>query len=89
MGCVRMNYRARQKRLAGELRRARVDALLITHLPNIRYLCGLTGSASALLVGAGERGLAQSSIPTSAITHQVLPAKVSYSGPANARTGPG
>lgn len=52
-----MNYCARQKRLAGELHRARVDALLITHLPNIRYLCGFTGSAGALLVPAGERGL--------------------------------
>jgi Xaa-Pro aminopeptidase len=29
----------------------RVDALIVTHSPNVRYLCGFTGSAGALLVG--------------------------------------
>src|SRR5271157_6009574 len=27
-----------------------VDALLVTHLPNVQYLCGFTGSAALLLV---------------------------------------
>ena len=44
-----MHYSARQKKLATELQRSGTDALLITHLPNIRYLCGFTGTAGVLL----------------------------------------
>ncbi|HYX52984.1 MAG TPA: aminopeptidase P family N-terminal domain-containing protein, partial [Candidatus Limnocylindrales bacterium] len=50
-----MNYLARQKRLAEELRRQHAHILLVTHLPNIFYLCGFTGSSAVLLVSAGER----------------------------------
>ena len=45
-----MNYAARQQRLREHLATTRFDALLISHLPNIRYLCGFTGSAGLLLV---------------------------------------
>ena len=45
-----MDYSGRQQRLRGDLRRHRLDALLVTHLPNIRYLCGFSGSSGALLV---------------------------------------
>jgi Xaa-Pro aminopeptidase len=45
-----MDYRARQASLQTALVRHRIDALLVTHLPNMRYLCGFTGSAGALLV---------------------------------------
>ncbi|HYL91925.1 MAG TPA: Xaa-Pro peptidase family protein [Alphaproteobacteria bacterium] len=51
-----MNYSARQKKLAARLRQAGAGALLVTHLPNIRYLCGFTGSAGVLVVIAGARG---------------------------------
>jgi Xaa-Pro aminopeptidase len=50
-----MDYIRRQKRLIAELRHGRLPALVITHLPNIRYLCGFTGSAGVLLVIADER----------------------------------
>jgi Xaa-Pro aminopeptidase len=45
-----MNFPARQKKLRDHLATTRFDALLVSHLPNIRYLCGFTGSAGLLLV---------------------------------------
>ena len=45
-----MNHRGRQKNLRGQLASCRLDAVLISHLPNIRDLCGFTGSAGLLLV---------------------------------------
>ncbi|HVN17344.1 MAG TPA: Xaa-Pro peptidase family protein [Dongiaceae bacterium] len=45
-----MNFRARQERLREHLATTRFDGLLVSHLPNIRYLCGFTGSAGLLLV---------------------------------------
>src|ERR1700732_733781 len=45
-----MNFLARQKRLREQLASSGLDALLVSHLPNIRYLCGFTGSAGFLLV---------------------------------------
>src|SRR5258706_3079908 len=49
-----MDDSGRQRRLQAALAESNLEALLVTHLPNIRYLCGFTGSAGALLVG--ERG---------------------------------
>lgn len=50
-----MNYLTRQQKLALQLRESGVDALLITHLPNVHYLCGFTGSAGVLLLVTGDR----------------------------------
>ena len=47
-----MDYSVRQHRVATELRRAGLDGLLITHLPNITCLCGFTGTAGVLVMGA-------------------------------------
>src|SRR5512133_851992 len=47
-----MNYSGRTKRLLSSLGKARVDALLVTHLPNVRYLCGFSGSSGVLLAGS-------------------------------------
>ncbi len=45
-----MDFRTRQKKLRDHLATTRFDGLLVSHLPNIRYLCGFTGSAGLLLV---------------------------------------
>src|SRR6202043_1159949 len=52
-----MNFLARQKKLRQQLASCRLDALLVSHLPNVRYLCGFTGSAGALLLGPKGRVL--------------------------------
>src|SRR3954453_13647185 len=49
-----MDYHSRIKQTQQSLQRHRLDQLLVTHVPNVRYLCGFTGSSGALLVG--ERG---------------------------------
>jgi Xaa-Pro aminopeptidase len=49
-----MDHAGRLERLRSVLDEHHLDWLLITHLPNIHYLCGFTGSAAALLVA--ERG---------------------------------
>jgi Xaa-Pro aminopeptidase len=49
-----MDHLGRQARLRDDLCRHRLDYLLVTHLPNIHYLCGFSGSAGALLLAAGS-----------------------------------
>lgn len=49
-----MNYAARQQKLALQLQESGLDALFISHLPNIYYLCGFTGSAGVLVVKAAD-----------------------------------
>ena len=45
-----MDHAGRLRRLRSGIEENDLDSLLVTHLPNIRYLCGFTGSAAALLV---------------------------------------
>jgi Xaa-Pro aminopeptidase len=48
---------ARQSRLSGLLDAAGLDGLVVTHLPNIRYLTGFTGSAGVTLLLRRETSL--------------------------------
>jgi Xaa-Pro aminopeptidase len=45
-----MDYIGRIDKLRLAMRHAKVDALLVIHMPNVRYLCGFTGSSGSLLV---------------------------------------
>jgi len=49
-----MDHAGRLRRLRYGMEENDLDLLLVTHLPNIRYLCGFTGSAAALMVA--DRG---------------------------------
>lgn len=47
-------FPGRVSRLRAALRRRGLSAVLITHLPNVRWLCGFSGSAGSLLVSARD-----------------------------------
>ena len=49
-----MSLSQRLQALSSAFPRLRVDAYLITHLPNVRYLCGFTGSAGVLLLAGSD-----------------------------------
>jgi Xaa-Pro aminopeptidase len=49
-----MDVASRVERLRARLADAGADALLVTRLPNVRYLTGFTGSAAMLLVAPDE-----------------------------------
>ena len=49
-----MNLKSRKKRAAASAKSAGVDGLLVTHLPDVRYLSGFTGSSAALVLFGGR-----------------------------------
>ncbi|HUR36804.1 MAG TPA: Xaa-Pro peptidase family protein [Terriglobales bacterium] len=52
-----MDFAGRQERLAQAMADARLDAFLVSHMANVRYLCGFTGSSGALAVGRTKEAL--------------------------------
>lgn len=51
---VATEYAARRQQLLAEFQQRRIDTMLVTALPNVRYLAGFTGSNGALLVSASR-----------------------------------
>jgi Xaa-Pro aminopeptidase len=49
-----MNFSLRKRRAAAAARSAGVAGMLVTHLPDVRYLCGFTGSNAALALAGGR-----------------------------------
>jgi Xaa-Pro aminopeptidase len=52
-----MNFSLRKKRTGAAAKAAGVDGMLITHLPDVRYLCGFTGSNAVLVLMGGRATL--------------------------------
>jgi Xaa-Pro aminopeptidase len=48
------NYATRVRHLRATMAKRRIPALLVTHLPDVRYLCGFTGSNAALAMTARQ-----------------------------------
>src|SRR4051812_11560496 len=47
-----MDHPGRQQRLRSEVQARGLSAMFVTHLPNIRYITGFTGSSATLIVPA-------------------------------------
>ena len=50
-----MDFEARLANLRAEMETDHLDAFLVSHLPNIRYLCGFSGSAGLLVLDGGGK----------------------------------
>ncbi len=71
-----MNFGRRLRLLQASFESHRLDAVLITHLANIRYLCGFTGSAGVLLVTPDAKVLLTDGRYTEQARQEVKGAKV-------------
>jgi Xaa-Pro aminopeptidase len=75
-----MDYAGRLRRLEGVLPESKLDFLLVTHLPNIRYLSGFTGSSAALLVGESGAVLFTDGRYLTQAKHEVKDARIAIGG---------
>ena len=71
-----MDHNSRLRRVQSAIEQRRLDALLVTNLPNVRYLCGFTGSAGLLVVTARDQVLLTDGRYTEQARQEVKGAKV-------------
>src|SRR5271163_2953788 len=72
-----MNHSRRLRVLHRSMNEHGVDALLVAHLPDVRYLCGFTGSNATLCVTATRAALFTDGRYTVQAREQVRTARVS------------
>ncbi len=77
-----MDHSLRLRLLRSQLEANGLDFLLVTHLPNIRYLCGFTGSAAALLVSHRAAALFTDGRYTAQAKNEVKGARVAIAAKA-------
>jgi len=71
-----MKYLSRLKKLEAQFEHDRLDAAFITHLANVRYLCGFTGSSGVLTFSQGAWELFTDGRYTEQARRQVKSARV-------------
>jgi Xaa-Pro aminopeptidase len=71
-----MDQNSRLQRTQAAIEQRRLNALLVSHLPNIRYLCGFTGSAGVLVVTGRDKVLFTDGRYTEQAKQEVKGAKV-------------
>jgi Xaa-Pro aminopeptidase len=74
-----MNEASRLRALASRMASEELEALLVTHLPDVRYLCGFTGSNAALAVTANKAVLFTDGRYTTQARQETQAARVSIS----------
>jgi Xaa-Pro aminopeptidase len=72
----RSRCQARLDRLRATLATLSAEAIVVSHLPNVRYLCGFSGSAGLLLVTANDATFFTDSRYTIQAKHEVSGASV-------------
>jgi Xaa-Pro aminopeptidase len=72
-----MNHSRRLRNLRRSMKEQGVEALLVTHLPDVRYLCGFTGSNAALGVSGSRAALFTDGRYTVQAKEQTMSARVS------------
>ena len=78
-----MNHSHRMRSLRATMAKRKIAALLVTHLPDVRYLCGFTGSNAALGITAKAALLVTDGRYTAQAAHEVKGAEVRIAkGPA-------
>ncbi len=78
-----MDHPSRQRRLLELLEQKKLDAFLVTHLANVRYLCGFTGSSAILATAGGRSAFFTDSRYTAQAREQVkgVPVKIVRGNP--------